>query len=131
MKKLSSSIDSLIKELCPDAGKLLSASKRNAAYIEAVRKVWADPMASGMILDHTNAFYVMEDPRPKKGAYKDKPYIISEVCIDDPAVRAEVDARRELLALALRQNGLTFEELHIKPARRGMRGRHPFREEKE
>lgn len=130
MKSLSSSIESYIKALCPDADKLISSTRRNGSYIEAVKRVWKNPEASKLILDHTNAFYVRADDRPKKGIYKDKPYIICEICIDDPAIRSEVDVRRELLMLALRECGLTFEELHIKPARRSMRERHPFREEK-
>lgn len=129
MKKLSTSIESYIKAVCPDADKLISSTKRNAIYIKAVNKIWSNGEAARLILDHTNAFYVRQDDRPKKGIYKDKPYIICEICIDDPAIRSELDVRRELLALALKEFGLTFEELQIRPARRGMRDRHPFREQ--
>lgn len=131
MKKLSTSIESYIKALCPDAERLISSMKRNAMYMQAVRTVWTDDAASTLILEHTNAFYIREDDRPKKGSFKDRPYILCEICMDDPAIRSEVDTRRELLSLALRSAGLTFDELIIKPARRGMKDRHPFREDKD
>ncbi len=128
MKKLSSSIESYIRALCPDADKLIASTKRNAIYVEGIRTVWKDELAAKMILEHTNAFYIREDDRPKKGMFKDRPYILCEICIDDPAIRSEVDTRRELLTLALKKTGLSFDELIIKPARRGMRDRHPFKD---
>ena len=128
MKKLSSSIESYIRALCPDADKLIASTKRNAIYVEGIRTVWKDELAAKMILEHTNAFYIREDDRPKKGIFKDRPYILCEICIDDPAIRSEVDTRRELLTLALKKSGLSFDELIIKPARRGMRDRHPFKD---
>lgn len=128
MKKLATSIESYIKAVCPDADKLISATKRNTMYMEAVRKVWKNKDASRLILDHTNAFYIRKDDRPKKGIYKDRPYMLCDICIDDPAIRSEVDVRRELLTLALKETGLTFDELRILPARRGMRDKHPFKE---
>ncbi len=48
--------------------------------------------------------------------------------MDEPLVRSEMDARREFMALRLRDRGLSFHELRIIPARRGMRQRHPFRD---
>ncbi len=128
MKKLSSSIESYIRALCPDADKLIASTKRNAIYVEGIHTVWKDELAAKMILEHTNAFYIREDDRPKKGMFKDRPYILCEICIDDPAIRSEVDTRRELLTLALKKLGLSFDELIIKPARRGMRDRHPFKD---
>lgn len=128
MKKLSSSIESYIRALCPDADKLIASTKRNAIYVEGIRTVWKDELAAKMILEHTNAFYIREDDRPKKGMFKDRPYILCEICLDDPAIRSEVDTRRELLTLALKKSGLSFDELIIKPARRGMRDRHPFKD---
>ena len=128
MKKLSSSIESYIRALCPDADKLIASTKRNANYVVGIRPVWKDELAAKMILEHTNAFYIREDDRPKKGMFKDRPYILCEICIDDPAIRSEVDTRRELLTLALKKSGLSFDELIIKPARRGMRDRHPFKD---
>lgn len=128
MKKLSSSIESYIRALCPDADKLIASTERNANYVEGIRTVWKDELAAKMILEHTNAFYIREDDRPKKGMFKDRPYILCEICIDDPAIRSEVDTRRELLTLALKKSGLSFDELIIKPARRGMRDRHPFKD---
>lgn len=109
-----------------DASEIMNASKRNFAYKTAVAHVWKNKDASELILAHTNAFYVREDTAPKKGSYKDRKYILCEICIDDPTVRSEVDNLRGPLELALRANGLSFDELRIIPARRGMRKRHPF-----
>ena len=65
MKKLSSSIESYIRALCPDADKLIASTKRNAIYVEGIRTVWKDELAAKMILEHTNAVYILEDDRPK------------------------------------------------------------------
>lgn len=127
MQTLSSCIDSILKNLDADQAKLARAAKNNAIFMDAVRAVWKDEMAHRLILAHVNAFYIRKDETPKKGIYKDKPYIICEVCIDDPTVRADIDTHRELLQLALRQRGMDFEELRIIAAKRGMKKRHPFR----
>ncbi len=126
MKKLSQAIGAFIEASGHDAKGIMNASARNLAYKNAVGHVWKRSEAAQMVLDHTNAFYVREDTTPRKGPDKDKKYIVCEICIDDPTVRSEVDNMRYLLELSLRSNGLTFNELRIIPARRGMRKRHPF-----
>ena len=126
MQNLSDCLEKLLRDLNADAAKFLRIAKNNDAYAEAIRALWPDEKAAQLILDHTNAFYIRNDERPRKGPDKDKPYIVCEVCIDDPLVRSEIDTHRELLQLHLRGAGLSFEELRIIPARRGMKKRHPF-----
>ena len=128
MKDLSKSIASLVTSLGGPTEGLSSIMSNNAAYASAVREIWKTDAASRLVLDHTNAFYVRKDDRPKKGPAKDKPYILCEVCMDEPLIRSEMDARKEMMALALRKRGLTFDEMRIIPARRGMRQRHPFKD---
>lgn len=126
MKSLSNCIEQLMESLDADSAKLLQIATNNAKYKQAVESIWKDSEASGLILAHTNAFYVRVDELPKKGFPADADYVVCEVCVDDALVRSELDAHRELLQFALRINGLRFEEFRIIPARHGMRSRHPF-----
>ncbi len=126
MKSLSNCISQLLNSLDADSAKLARIAANNNRYRDAVRGIWKDADASSMILMHTNAFYVRRDEAPHKGATEANPYIICEVCVDDPLIRSELDTHKELLQFALRSNGLSFDELKIKPARRGMKDRHPF-----
>ena len=126
MLKLSDSIQSFIKASGKDVQGMMAAAKAKTAYKDAVEHVWKERVASEMILSHTNAVYIRNDTTPRKGPDKDKPYIVFEICIDDPTVRSEVDNMRGLLEISLRRAGLTFEELRLIPARRGMRKRHLY-----
>lgn len=128
MRKLAGELSKLIGTLEGDAARFMRIALNNDAYRQAVRTLWGEE-AARFILDSTNAFYVREDTAPRKGPDKDKPYIVCEVCSQDPMVRSELDTHRELLHLELRKRGLAFEELRIIPARGTMRSRHPFREQ--
>lgn len=79
-----------------------------------------------MVLDHTNAFYVRRDDRPRIGPDADKPFIVGEVCIHDSTVRSEVNARLEMLRGALMDEGIHVDELRIVTSTWGMKKRHPF-----
>lgn len=126
MKNLSQSLQAVIKTLGPEAEQQASIASRNASYVGAIQAVWKDATASQLILSHTNAFYVRKDETPKKGPDKDKPYIVCEVVLDDPLIRSEMDNKRGMVEIALRERGLSFNEFRIIPARLGMRKRHPF-----
>lgn len=128
VKDLSKSLANLVTSLGGEEAGIANVMSNNAAYVAAVRDIWPTESASRLILDHTNAFYVRKDDRPRKGADKDKPRILCEICLDEPLIRSEMDARKEMLSLSLRERGLTFDEIRIIPARRGMRQRHPFRD---
>ena len=96
-------------------------------YARAVRKVWKNnPGAVRLILEHTNAVYVRQDDRPRKGPDKDKPFIVCEVYSDDSMVRAELDTWQQILQLALVEQGIRFDEFRIFPSKLGMTERHPF-----
>lgn len=129
LQSLSHCISELMRSLDADSAKLARIAVNNNHYRNAVRGIWKDAQAARMILDHTNAFYVRRDDSPRKGVPEGGAYVVSEVCVDDPLVRSELDTHRELLQFALRSNGLSFDELKIVPSRRGMKGRHPFRSE--
>lgn len=126
MPRLSTELKKVIGNLDGDAAKFFKIAQNNERYKQAVRDIWLDDAPVELILAHTNAFYVRKDETPRKGPDKDKPYIVCEICADDPLVRSELDTHRELLQLALKKQGMDFEEIRIIPARRGMKNRHPF-----
>ena len=127
MQSISKYLDECIKAMDGNAAKFLRIAQNNDIYIESVKVVWPEREAARMILDHTNAFYVRKDDRPRIGPDKDKPYILCEICVDDALIRSELDTHKELLDIVLHQKGLTFNELRLIPARRGMKKKHPFR----
>lgn len=129
MENLSSLLTKVIGDLGGDAAKVAAISRNSIAYKQAIKKVWPDEAASQLILDHTNAFYIRVDERPKKGPDKDKVWHICEIVCDDPLVRSEIDTHRELIFLHLKTSGLDFEEIKIIPAKGNMRNRHPFSQE--
>lgn len=103
------------------------AMSNNSAYIKAVKAIWKNELASNMILEHTNAFYVRKDETPKKGKYKDKTFYITEIVVDDSVVKAEIDTHKELLDLQLNYYGIASDEIKIISAKGKMRDRHPFK----
>ncbi len=127
VQSISEYLQRYLSELDGDVAKFVRIARNNDIYLQSVLTIWTSKEAARLILDHTNAFYVRRDDRPRKGPDKDKPYIVCEICIDDPLVRSELDTHRELLQIVLFQNGLSFDELKLIPARQGMRKRHPFK----
>lgn len=129
MANLGHEASRLIAQMNPDAAKFLKAAKNRDAYVRAAQCAWRDNEAAArLVLAHTNAFYVRRDERPRKGPDKDKPYMLGEICIDDPVIRSDVNARRELLKLELAYGGIHVDEVRIIPAKMGMKERHPFAE---
>lgn len=127
VKSLGSELGRTLAAMNPDAAKLVRISRNRLSYVNAVRRTWADnPPAAEMILDHTNAFYVRRDDAPRKGPDKDKPLIVAEAYLDDSMLLSEVNARREMLKLALDYEGVHVAEFRIMGSRYGMRKRHPF-----
>lgn len=126
MRGISDCMNELFESMGADKAKLSRIADNNLLYKRAVRSIWKDAEASAMILEHTNAFYMREDDRARKGIPLGQSYPVCEVCVDDPLVRSEIDTHKELLAFILRTEGLEFEEMRIISARRGMRNRHPF-----
>ncbi len=105
----------------------VNVRRNNDAYAHAVARVCGKNVdMADLILAHTNAVYIRRDDVPRKGPDRDKPYIVCEVCIDDPVVRSEVNMRQELLRLALMYENIHFDEFRIIPAKGRMRRRHPF-----
>lgn len=129
MMSLGGELSKVIGALDGDAAKFMSIALNNDRYRQAVRAVWPREEQARMILDGTNGFYIRQDTSPRKGPGKDEPYMVCTVCAEDALIRAELDTHRELLHLKLRQLGIQTEELRIVPARRGMKAKHPFREE--
>jgi hypothetical protein len=92
----------------------------------AVERVYGG--SSGLVLDHTNAVYVMSpeasnDPAAKRVS-PGKTLLV--VYSDDAMVRSDIDARQEFLKMRLNEQGEHVEVFSIKASRQGMKSRHPF-----
>lgn len=111
----------------PEIAKHLHTAKVRSGYVKALSRTWSSsPEVAQSILDHTNAVYVRKDTSLRKGADKNKPHILFEVYLDDPLFRAEMNARQEILQLALAEQDIRFDTFRIIPSKLGMRERHPF-----
>ena len=127
MQSVSTGIARYLSALDPSAGKALRAARNNRRFAAAVERVWDDnPLAGDFVLAHVNSLYFAKDETPRKGQGKDADRYVLGVYVDDPAARAELNARRETLALALMQDGFRFDEIRIIAARLGMRERRAF-----
>lgn len=111
----------------PEIAKKLSIARNNAALERAVKYVWREnEWAAHFVLAHVNAFYVRKDEKPARKKYRDTDWIICTICVDDGMVRADLDARQELLKLALKGEGIHLDELRLLPSKFDMKKRHPF-----
>jgi hypothetical protein len=126
MQSLASLLTKATAELGGEPAKFATIAKNDLAYRTAIKKVWKDSASSSLILNHTNAFYVRKDERPRKGKDKDKDRYLAEVVIDDPVIRSEIDTHREMIFCHMKICGLNIDELVIIPAKGNMRKKHPF-----
>lgn len=118
----------------------------------AVEKVYG--AAAPLVLSHTNAVYIMkladylarkgkgvsdvsretseqaqpEQPLENQSQTQDDPSKVLIVYVNDATVRADVDAKQELLKLQLLKNGEQITEMKILASRFGMKERNPYRE---
>lgn len=129
MQSVSTGLSNLLATLDPDAAKMLRIAQNNLKYKKAVQDTWSDSSdAAEYLLAHTNSIYFKKDETPRKGVDKDKDRFVLGVYLDDSTARAEVNARRELLRLALTKEGIHIDELLIHPATRGVKEHHLFPE---
>ena len=84
-----------------------------------------------LILDHTNAVYIMRPDKANDPAAASVPQgkTLLVVYCDDAMIRSDIDARQEMLKIRLNEQGEHVALFSIKPARFDMKARHPFREE--
>lgn len=130
MQSIGSGIANYLQALDPSAAKAARAARNNARFEEVVRRVWDDnPFAAEYVLAHVNSLYfAKEDPQKDQapqGASSGGKSVLG-LYVDDAAARAEVNARRETLMLALMQDGFRIDEVRILPSRLGMRERRAF-----
>lgn len=133
MKRLSNCIDDFMDVLSIDNRKIAQAAFNNQQYKNAVLNIWKSHDASDLILTHTNAFYIRRDYSKKvKKSAQDGVFssssgdVVCEIYLEDSIILSELNAHREILAFALRTNGLTFDELKLIHSKGSMRMRHPF-----
>ena len=132
MQSVSTGIAKYLEALDPTASKALRATRNNRRFAAAVERVWSDsPLAGDFVLAHVNSLYFAKDDAPRKGGGKDLDRYVLGVYVNDATARAELNARRETLALALMQDGFRFDEIRIIASKLGMRERRAFPEKRE
>ena len=139
MKRVGEGLDALLARMAgghPPAADALRRAQVLSLWEEAVRAVFKD--AADLVLDHTNAVYIMSGEqgaavrrfdRPASEAAAAQPACgnVLVVYADDSMVRSELDNRQELMKMKLRERGEDVEAFRIMPSTRDMRHRHPFR----
>ncbi len=129
MPELGGEITSLVGDFGPEAARKMRIASYRAAFAQAVRHVWRhDPLAADYVLAHVNGFYIHKDDTPRKSAFRDRDHILCTVYADDGTIRSDIDARQELLRLALAREGIHYDELRILPSKFDMRARRPYPE---
>lgn len=127
MQSVSTGIRRYLDALDPTAAKAVRAARNNQRFAAAVERVWDDnPLAGDFVLAHVNSLFFAKEETPCKGG--SAVHRVLGVYLDDPAARAELNARRESLTLALLQDGFSFDEVRIIPSKLGMRERRAFPE---
>lgn len=140
MRKLGDGLADLVASLGARdsiAAEALRAAQVNALWVEAVQAVFGE--AARLVLDHTNTVYLMSGAQGTELRRFDRPRSEARTVIqgkvlavysDDSTVRAEIDARQELIKLEFHRRGEAVEALKIIPSTFEMKARHPFRETK-
>lgn len=130
MQSVSTGIRRYLDTLDPTAAKAVRAARNNQRFAAAVERIWDDnPLAGDFVLAHVNSLFFAKEETPCKGGSAE--HRVLGVYLDDPAARAELNARRESLTLALLQDGFSFDEVRIIPSKLGMRERRAFPEVRE
>ncbi len=137
MKKLSNCIDEFLDHLSIDNRKIAQAAFNIQQYKNAVLNIWKNQDAANLILSKTNAFYIRKDYTKKLkrsvsvsegNSNSLDGEVVCEIYLEDSLVLSELNAKREILELALKSCGLTFAELKLIHSKGSMRIRHPFAE---
>ncbi|WP_302962080.1 hypothetical protein [uncultured Adlercreutzia sp.] len=129
MPSLFSELSQLTASLPPEAAAALKRARNKERYRAAVERTWRRrPEVGRLVLAHTNGIYIAKDDRPRKGPDKDRDWWVFGIYLDDAVVRTEVDAWQSILLEALRDEGLSVDELRFFPAKWDMRARKLFPE---
>ncbi len=110
----------------PDALRQQRIAEVKHRWRVAVEAVYGD--SAQLVLDHTNAVYIMrpEDSDDKAAARVPAGKTLLLVYSDDAMVRSDIDARQEFLKMKLNEQGEHVEAVAIRASRQGMKTRHPF-----
>lgn len=127
MESIATGVSNLLAALNADAAKELRIAQNNQRFKNAVIRTWSEnPDVAAYLLAHVNALYVAKDKAPRKGRGKDKDPVVLGVYLDNSHARSEINARRELLKLALAQEGMHVDEVRDHPAMYDMKDRHLY-----
>ena len=114
---LSQGIFTVFEELYGSADevrKQVKAAQIEEIYKNAVQSVFGN--AAYLVLKHTNAVY----------CFTEKEITQFIVYANDSSIRSSLDARQELLKIALFKQGLQFSQFKVLPAKKSIKDRHPF-----
>ena len=114
---LSQGIFAAVEELYGSADevcKQVKAAQIEEMYKSAVQSVFGN--AAYLVLKHTNAVY----------CFTEKEITQFIVYANDSSIRSSLDARQELLKIALYKQGLQFSQFKVLPAKKSIKDRHPF-----
>lgn len=138
MKKIGDGLTRYVARIsgCDEtASRALRRAVVHRLWEEAVLAVFKE--AAQLVLDHTNAVYIMSAEKGNAVRRFDRPAgdmrdcastgSVLVVCLDDSMVRSELDNRQELVKMKFREKGEPVETLRIIPSIRDMKQRHPFR----
>ena len=114
---LSQGIFTVIEELYGSADevrKQVKAAQIEEIYKNAVQSVFGN--AAYLVLKHTNAVY----------CFTEKEITQFIIYANDSSIRSSLDARQELLKIALFKQGLQFSQFKVLLAKKSIKDRHPF-----
>ncbi len=130
MKKLGVGIQSILSNINgeeKEQNSLRRAAEVNHIWKTAVEEVYGD--ASNLILEHTNAVYIMSAEAVDDAKIADRVAhggTVLVVYCDDSMIRSDIDARQEFLKIKINKQGERVEIFSIKVSKFGMKSRHPF-----
>lgn len=132
MQSIGTGLSSLFKSIAPKDARALRIAESNERYRQAVVATWHEnPAAADFLLKSTCSLYLKRDDAPRKAAPAGadaRPPLVMGVYLNDSMARSELNARREVLRLALAQVGTRVDEIVIHPATGNMRQRRVFPE---
>ncbi len=126
MEKLGLEMESYLADMDVSQSKIVTKMTVLYRCFCAMNQVFPDAATCDYILSHINGFYLVKDESPRKGSADSACPVLCTIYSDDSLVKAELDARQELLRRALHAQQIHFDEYRFLSSKGGMRQRHPF-----
>lgn len=127
MGSLGKEIHFYIEGLGLDAAKRMRIMRYNRYWVRSIKRMCGDNVdLANLILLHINAAYMVKDDSYHKKEFRDKPYIVGILYVDDSTVRSELVNRTEAIRCEMLKHEANLHEVRVLSSRRGMARRHPF-----